>query len=102
MKTILMLRVSTAHLDIETVAWMNEESKKVIGAIRTVDMPAVHLGPHSYGWIVFADEGPNDETWPKPLCDVMRKVRSLGFEWIFFDAEAETLDGVTVYERTDC
>jgi len=101
MKTILMLQVSTAHLDIETVAWMNAESKKVIGTIRTADLPAVHIGAHSYGWMVFADEYPHDD-WPTPLCAVMRKVRALGFEWIFFNVEAETLEGVPVYEQPGC
>lgn len=74
-------------------------------AKRLDDTPAAEWpcrgGPYCYyGWFVYAHEenlGNGDDAIPNDLFAAMTWARKHGFEYILFDCDADTVEGLTTY-----
>lgn len=79
----LFLDCSTSHLSPAARAY--------------VDRTDVVSSPTPYGWFVWASEEPGDDV-PPELVAIMNHARSLGAEYINFDADADEIDGLATFD----
>lgn len=91
-----VLVCSTAHVSPATANWLNGQALKA-ATPRSSSPPAIHMAGHRYGWLLYADEDPN-EAWPADVQRLMRKARELGADWIDLDTDGDPIEGLQLYQ----
>jgi len=86
------LDLSTGHLTEKTREWISSfefpnRSNPLIGA------------ETAFGWFLYV-QAERGEGVPDDLWSVMRFAQRLGCEYLYFDADAEVVDGLIYYEET--
>ncbi|MDR6954147.1 hypothetical protein J2X65_003515 [Ancylobacter sp. 3268] len=84
------LDLSTAHLKLETR-----------GLWSTTFNRPVHVHQIEYGFFVWAgtdeDDG-TDDGWPTEVAACRKLARSLDCDYLLFDADADTVEGLEVFD----
>lgn len=99
------LDLSTAHLSPAARAWLSEGARlnhaanyHGFGSGAAIST----LGATLYGWFMHApepaDEDGIDHGMPADLLPIVRHARSLGCDYLLFDADAETVEGLEVFD----
>ncbi|MDQ0301386.1 hypothetical protein [Ancylobacter polymorphus] len=60
-----------------------------------------HVHPTEYGFFVWAGDHEDDETdegWPPEVTACRRFARSLGCDYLLFDGDADTVEGLEVFD----
>lgn len=88
METETMPVISTGHV-----------SKKTDYLLSTGEIRTYMRGP--YGWILYVhpDQDLEPGYWPEELAAVADWARKQGFEYVLFDRDADTVEGLPIYGR---
>ncbi len=89
------LDCSTAHVSEGTADWLQERGRD------TAESP--HESSHSvgitpFGWFVYADEEATTTNFPSDLIGVMQFARKNGCEYILFDCDGPTHNGLPAFD----
>lgn len=102
------LDLSTAHLSPAALAWLSEGANLNHAATYhgSGNGAAIStLGATLHGYFMHAPTPPAGEDtlygMPEELCVIIRHANARGIYYILFDADAETVDGLPVFEDED-
>lgn len=92
---------STSHVSETTRDWLDEQGR-IAAAVRTSqdESPAIHIGKTDTGWFFYAPEDTDfaELEVPDDVIHLMQEARKRGCEYVMLDCDADTLDGLPVYE----
>jgi hypothetical protein len=95
------LDVSTCHLSPDTRTWLDAQFAD--DRLRSPDDAVATIiagGKTRYGWFVYAPEDAVDGL-PDDLVRVLAEARGRGAEYVLFDADAATMDGMMIEDTAD-
>lgn len=93
------LDASTAHIKYKTTLWLDEQSEIACNyqGGPGSELPAIHIGKHSYGWFFFAEEESSDDL-PADIRALMVEARKRDCEYVMLDQDAEQIEGLQTYD----
>lgn len=92
-----MLVLSTAHVDMPTRSLLDEWCRGIDLVTRQgISVAPTLVGAHDYGWLIYCTE--TCEGLPDDLTACIEYARGLGCCYLLLDADADEVDGLTVYE----
>lgn len=93
-----MLTITTAHVSLEATGWLAIEGMKAAKG-DPHDPPVIHMASTMHGWIFYC-HGEDDKFTglPADVTAIMKKARSLGCDYVMLDGDAETIEGLPVYD----
>lgn len=83
-----MLVLSTGHV--------SDETRKILEGEAVKDWPVVGFNG-VFGWVIYAHDD-DDPDIPRDLWSVFEYARSKGCDYIMFDADADTIEELPVFE----
>lgn len=95
------LVLSTAHLPEKTAQMLDEVQWGSPESERDADRPPTCGGTYGgYGWFMYVQDEGHDETDAEfpGLGQVFAFANKLGFSYVLFDRDAETVDGLPTYD----
>lgn len=92
--------ISTSHVSKETADWLNEQGEIAAAYYQDRIEPSIHIGATIYGWVIYADEEPENlrRHIPDDLIDVMKFVRAEGHEYVMLDRDGEVAEGLPTFD----
>jgi hypothetical protein len=86
----------TSHVSKETADWLDARGSETAGRDGS---NRAYVGTTPYGWFVYADtEAGKAECFPDDLVTVFAHATGKGCEYILLDRDADTIDGLPVFE----
>lgn len=93
----LFFDCSTKHVSPAVRDYLEERSD----ATALGDALAAWAARTPFGWFVWADPEPDEEQFPADLIALMRDARTVGAEYILFDADAPQNVALPVFDWSD-